>query len=583
LGAGHLRPRAALLAAMLVAACATATASAATPADLSQRAAAMADAISVDWSRSLSPSGLIVDPFSHEPEGGYGRTFLAYGMLRAEQRNPSLDLNGVIAHALQNPGAVAQAPFNLLALAEILLNARGALEPALTASLAQLVLSYPSYGSTSPTAPCARRVGCYDNLKLVNASALLGGIAALPGTTGTPRSTFASPSAATGQVRRLLAITVPRVASPSAELRVGKVRLAGATLSDPTRDPPAYLALSTMMLGRALELDVSPPASAVRAFQRAIVALLGLTAPDGNISYMGRGQGQVWTMATAAAGCALAMRLLPSQHFIDSRCEGLIDVELNALDARRSFGGVGIAVVPRLTWTRGVDNYVNRTDYNGLTVYALNLASDALTGLHDPGEQPIPGAETGETFSDPWGSGLATTDLAGVWFVVHERDTNSADSRWGFGLMAMERRTSSRWTSELADRPLGPEAQGPTLFLNGRDYEPVGGSVQVEPGRIVVRGGWGVGSRLLRPVTFSYQATKQGVELAVPVDRGDSLIVNEWILLRRPTTTSLVSPSHQVRRVARIPLGNDTSDDLDQVNYRIARPRAGLIRVAWIG
>jgi hypothetical protein len=105
LRSGHLRPRAALLAAWLVAAWTAGTANAATPAVLSQRAAAMADAISVDWSRSLNASGLIVDPFTGQPEGGYGRTFLAYGMLRAQQRDPAFDLSAVLAHALQNPGA----------------------------------------------------------------------------------------------------------------------------------------------------------------------------------------------------------------------------------------------------------------------------------------------------------------------------------------------------------------------------------------------------------------------------------------------------------------------------------------------
>jgi hypothetical protein len=568
---------------MLVAAWTAATANAATPSDLSGRAAAMADAISVDWSRSLNASGLIVDPFSHEPEGGYGRTFLAYGMLRAEQRDPDLDLNGVIAQALRNPGAVAQAPFNLLALAETLLSARPSLEPTLTSSVTQLILSYPPYGSSSPNAPCARRVGCYDNLKLVNATAVLASLSVLQNRPGPRGSAFASPLTSASEARRLLAATIPRVAAPDAELRVGDLRLIGGTLSDPTRDPPAYLALSAMLLGRALELTSPAPHPAVRAFQRAIVALLGLTAPDGDISYMGRGQGQVWTMATAAAGCALAMRLLPSQHFIDSRCEGLIDVELNALDARRTIGGVGIAVVPRPTWTRGVDAYVNRTDYNGLTVYALNLTADALNGLRDPGEQPIPSAESGETFSDPAGSGIATTDLNGVWFVVHERDTNSADSRWGFGLMAMDRLTRTGWVSELSDRPLGRGSQGPTLLVDGHSYEPVAQAIAVAPGRIVVKGGWGSGNRVVHRATFVYQETRQGAQLAVPVHPGDSLIVKEWMPPRRPSTVLLLASTRQLHRRASVELGDDSSDRLDQVSRTIEATRAGLVRVMWVG
>ncbi len=585
MGRSNLRPRAALLAAVLVAAATSAaatTAQAETPEELSQRAASLADAISVDWSHSLNQAGDIVDPITGQIEGGYGRTLLAYGMLRATERNPALNLIPIIARALPNSDDVTQAPFNLLGLSETLLSANSVLGPAATEAIQSAVLSDPPFGSSTPTAACYQRRDCYDNLKLVNATAVLATLAALPGHAGPPHSVFAAPASTASEVLRVLTRTVPGMEIPDGQLEVSSTQLNGAVLSDPTRDPPAYLALSAMMLGRALELTASPPTATLRAFQRAIVALLGLTAPNGDISYMGRGQGQVWTMASAAAACALAMRLLPSQRAITPRCEGLIDTELVALTIRRSLGGVGIATVPRLTWTRGVDPYANPTDYNGLCVYALDLTADALQGLPGPGEQSLPGAISGERFSDPDGSELATTSLHGLWFAIHRQNTDTADSRWGFGLMAMQRWQAGAWSSVLTDRPLGRGVQGPELILHGQHYEPIGQSVQVAPGRIVVHGGWGSAGRLVRSAGFVYQATPAGVVLSVPGEVGDSFVVREWVLPGQTGDLSMrASGTRQNVTRDALPLGDDSSNDLDVVSERISVARSKSILITW--
>lgn len=559
-------------------------ASAESPASLSRRASTLADSISVDWSHSLTATGAIVDPLTGYIEGGYGRTYLAYGMLRATQRNPRLQLLPVVSRALESSDGVDQAPFNLLGLAEGLMSAGGALGPSPTEVLAGSVLSAPSFGSPSRSAPCFRRAGCYDNLKLVEATAVLATLAALPGRTGPPGSTFAVPAAAASAARHLLSVTVPSMQVDGARLEVGAARLPAATLSDPTTDPPAYLALSAMMLGRALELSSQRPPSAVRAFQLAIVALLGLAAPDGDVSYMGRGQGQVWTMASAAAACALAMRVLPNQHLLASHCEGLVDTELGALAVRRSLGGIGIATVPRLSWTRGVDRYANQTDYDGLTVYALNVAADALAGLTDPGASPPPGGVSGERFVDAGGSSLATTDEEGLWFAVHRRSTSRSDSRWGFGLMAMERFQAGAWRSVLTDRPLGPGLQGPLLVVGKHEYAPRGRSIELKAGVIVIHGGWFEGNHLVRSATFRYEASSRGVLLRVPVERGDELIVREWTLPGMPGTLSALAPAgRQASSRLSLRLGNDSSDSLDQVGHRVRARGRGVMRFLWAG
>jgi hypothetical protein len=576
--------RLALSLAVSAAAACPSTAGAESPASLSRRAATLADSISVDWSHSLGPTGAIVDPLTGYIEGGYGRTFLAYGMLRATQRDPRLALLPVVARALESSRGVDQAPFNLLGLAEGLMHAGAGLGSSPTDIITGSVLSTPPFGSPSRSEPCFRRADCYDNLKLVQATAILATLAALPGRTGPAGSTFAAPAAAARAALRLLSVTVPSMQVDGARLELAAARLPGATLSDPTADPPAYLALSAMMLGRALELAKPRPPSALRAFERAVVALLGLTGPDGDVSYMGRGQGQVWTMASAAAACALAMRLLPRERLLDGHCEGLVDAELGALVLRHQLGGIGIATVPRLSWTRGVDRYANATDYDGLCVYALDVAADALSGLVDPGESPPPGGVSGERFMDSGGSGLATTDREGLWFAVHRRSTSRADSRWGFGLMAIERWRAGAWSSVLTDRPLGPGAQGPLLVVGKHEYVPRGSSIRVAAGVIRVRGGWYAGRRLVRRASFSYEASGRGVVLRVPVQRGDELIMREWTPPGEPATLSALAPLPE-RTGSRVSLrlGNDASDSLDQVGHIVRARREGVARFLWAG
>jgi hypothetical protein len=562
-----------------------ARARAATPDLLAQNAAGLADAISVEWSRSLNSSGDIVNPISHEIEGGYGRTMLAYGMLRANERNPKLNLLGIMQQAVRRSDDVTSAPFNLLGLSEILLHAAGHLQTSVTQELSRSILSdTPFAGRTA--SPCVNSAQCYYNKTLVHTTALLASLQAMPGQSGRGPTSLSSRATAAQDALELLSRTIPHVEIPDARLTVGPTRLVGAVLSDPTANPTAYLALSTMMLGRALQFYPGPPAPALLAFQRAVVAVLGLAAPDGDISYMGRGQGQVWTFATAAASCALAMRLLSGHASIVSRCEGLVATELSSLAARRELGGFGIATVPRVNWTHGegVDHYANPIDYNGLSVYALNVTADVLTGLPDPGALATPGAVSGSRFLDPLGSGLASTSLNGLWFAVHKQSTNVADSRWGFGLMAMERDGSDGWTSSLTPRPLGRTSQGPTLILHGRRYEPVGTSLHVSAGRIVVEGGWATGHAFVRAASFVYQGTPAGVVLRVRARKGDRLVIRDWALPGSASALSILRPTraHVVTR-SFASAGDDLSSRLIGFSHTVTVRRSGVLEMLWRG
>jgi hypothetical protein len=565
---------------------ASASARAASPAALAAQAASLADAISLDWSRSLDAHGSIVDPITGQAEGEYGATMLAAGMLRASARNPALGLGPLASQALFGSGHLVQSPFDLLGVSETLI-AGGPLTGLAAASLQEALSQYPRYGSADPNTPCYKRIGCYDNLKLVFATATLAALraSALGGPEPAVGTVLADPRRTEREAQHLLVTTVARVEIPDGTLRVGKTRLTeGAVLSDPSRDPTAYLALSTTMLGRAIELLGAPAPATMLAFRRAVVALLGLVAPDGDISYMGRGQEQVWTMASAAAACAMAMRLLPAEAAIASRCEGLVVTELGALAKRRASGTFGIPVVPRVTWQRGVDHYVNRIDYNGLCVYLLNVLSDTLSSLADPGEAPVPGAVEGEWFTDPGGTGVATTQHGGTWLAVHRAGSDPGDSRWGFGLLAIKALRGGTWRSAMAARPLGPARQGPILLSRGHRYLPAGLSIAVpRRGSIEVVGGWLDGRRLVRRATFLYRATPQGVTLSVPTRRGDQLLVSEWVLPGQPGQLSVLGRGATGETVSRrrLRLGNADSDTLEEIDHLARTRRGGTMQFIW--
>jgi hypothetical protein len=261
---GIFSPRAALLVAIVACAGLLAMtaldARAATPEQLAARATAMADAISVDWSRAVGPSGSIVDPLGRAGEGEYGQAMLAYGMLRAGARDPTLALGPLASRALLDSVRLESSPFAILGMAEALL-AGGQLASSTATALEKALGVHPSYGSRAVGTPCYRRIGCYSNLKLVYATATLAALHAIsPLRARVPvggRPT--SPARAAAEARRLIGSTVPRVEIPDGELRVGGATFTdGAVLSDPTRNPTAYLALSTAMLGRARSSWAAP-------------------------------------------------------------------------------------------------------------------------------------------------------------------------------------------------------------------------------------------------------------------------------------------------------------------------------------
>ncbi len=157
---------------------------------------------------------------------------------------------------------------------------------------------------------CYRRSDCFNNYKLVDAVLNLE-LARSGVHSDQPGTRLQDPAALRRRALGWLDSALPAVAPPTATVAIPGRRTEQATvLSDPGALPLAYHALCTAWAVRAVRLAGPQASPKLRlAARRALWGLVGLTAPDGEVSWSGRGQDQAWTLAAAlyagAAGSAL--------------------------------------------------------------------------------------------------------------------------------------------------------------------------------------------------------------------------------------------------------------------------------------
>ena len=217
--------------------------------------------------------------------------------------------------------------------------------------------------------PCQRRADCYNNLKLVDAVASLALVRT--GLVSPVRGTrLADPAATERATRAFLDARVAAAQRPDLRITGGGV---AAVLSDPSRNPLAYHALSTAILMRAVRLSGAPGARA--AARRALWALVGLADPRGTVAWMGRGQENTWTYAASVYAALAGAAEFASEPALASRLRRLAELSFAELLARQ--GPTGFAVVPgppRATLA-GADKSQNTVVCNGLTLVFLHLAA----------------------------------------------------------------------------------------------------------------------------------------------------------------------------------------------------------------
>ena len=511
--------RTALILALLASALLAAPARAQT--DLPVEIPRLLDEVTAAWVERQQADGRFVDSLIARPSGTYGMPMIGYAQVRAAERtgDPATREAGTLALGgslrYWQPNA-----FELWATATALRRA-GDLEAGLRGVLETEVAAFEELRAPPAAAGCVARRSCYSNLKLLDALTRLAA-----------SNTGVRDRRGLRAARRMVERRVPRVVDAgltSSSSTLGSLR--GSVLSDPVRNPLAYLAFSGWMMVRALDeigKDADPRAEAVT--RDVLDAMVALAAPDGDLTYLGRGQAQVWVPAVMVAAGVEGARRFGANPVRAQRYLGLAELGWERLQAYRTGGVLRLVPGERSDMT-GVDDSAGEVTYNGMALFALQHALDALEAGLPSVAQFAPPAVAGDMHTlDGVATGLAVVRRREVWFAVHERMTHPVDLRSDFGLLALKWRGREGWRDLLSPRPLTLDegdaryTAGPVLLRGGRVGYPHGKRLSISrAGVVTVRGEWRTESAevIRRGVIARYEPLYEGVTVVVPARRGD--------------------------------------------------------------
>jgi hypothetical protein len=559
-----------------------------TAASLSAEVAALLDSTALQWSGMVTATGVFQNPFPADVAVGHHSfvpPMLAYALHRAGQRTGDARLVNAAERVWPQAVDPAKASsFDMLgaAYAYRSLTLSGARR-------SQLAGYTAAYGIPLVGRRCLLRPHCWGNLKLVDALAVLAitgaGIRSVD-----PAARLGNPGLAHAAAVRIVNKRIGQVADHALLAKSGKLWLHGTVLSDPPADPLAYHTLSTFMLREAVAL-LGPAASrsARRARREMLDALSVLVSPDGDTSYLGRGQGQTWVPALAAAALAGGARdVAATQPVRAGRYLAGAQRALRRLAALHA-GPQGLQVVPGAlsrTSTAGIDAYAHTVAYNGLALFGLTQALDALAAIPALPIGRLP-ADGRLAVSDERASGMAVVGNGRVWLAVHKTPTDANDLRHDFGWLALKLRTPAGWIDLLAPRPqtkITPDSGGPALRYLGSWLKPSGFSLHAHGRTIIVNGAFRANNRIVRRAQFRWRLTRRGARLRVAgAHRGDRFRFLAFTPAGTggPTPRGLVAAAGRWRfdrrvRVRRIPgYHSGPVEFLDALEAQLIAPRSG--------
>ncbi|HEX2703867.1 MAG TPA: hypothetical protein VHM72_10600 [Solirubrobacteraceae bacterium] len=511
------------------------------PTALSQQVSALADSTAGEWSAHELARGGFDDPVVGPVVGDYGVSMIGEALVEAGVAGGSDTLvdDGLTAELSEITHA-DEGGFELLSLSDAYSYDESTLagNPAWKRARPRLARFLRRHGPPiSKQGLCYASAHCYTNLKLVSAVAELALLhTGLRGYRSD--ALLGNPAGVRDQTRAWLRMAVGHAGSGA--YRVGDSAFSGVgILSDPSENPLAYHVLSTLMLGRAmLALGARTPPALGEAFGRTAEALVGLLAPDGDDTYIGRGQAQVWSVAATIDALAIAAELTTDATW-RGRYLSAAAVALQRLQSLYPSSGWGFPLVPRFagdnlpTSYTGIDRYANTVEYDGLALWALD---DAATQLHNApaaAEGPLP-SESDGAFVDPSHTRFAAVTHGDLWFAVHAVNSNHGDARYGFGLVAAELDTVDGWRAALPQRPLTRNATlGGLAMLSGRaTLYPVGRSISASStGVVAIVGSWRDARRTVdRGMlwTFAPTASGNGVALSFAAKPGSAYALQVW-------------------------------------------------------
>ena len=388
---------------------------------------------------------------------------------------------------------------------------------------------------------CYRRPSCFNNYKL--ASAVMNLELTRSGVRSKTKGTrLYRPAATRRSTIAWLGGSLPRVAPATGVVAVpGQPAQRAAILSDPTPRPLAYHALCTAWAVRATALlGRSAPRGLRTLTRQALWGLLGVAAPNGELSWSGRGQDQIWTLGAALyAAAAGARQFANTDPVLAQRLRRLADIELRALGQRLDAGGA-LGVLPSGNRAlSGLDHYYSATGSTGLALLWLELARAELPAPGAP-RKALPSEVDRSTFSDAATTGLLTRRWGRTWMGLRMRRDHAFDPRQDFGLLRALRRRGGTWTEQRVARPralstsAGRSAQkvptgGPVLVRGSQRLTPRAWTFRPVARGVELVGEWRSAAGHRMPGRWRFTTSGDGVSLGTPCPRGDTVELTEWL------------------------------------------------------
>jgi hypothetical protein len=386
--------------------------------------------------------------------------------------------------------------------------------------------------------PCFQKAGCFNNYVL--AGQLLNLELAHSGLRATRAGARLANPRLVADTLRWFGRVLPRYAGAPSRVQVpGDGEHVGVALSDPSTYPLAYQALCAAELTRAVYLAGADAPRATRRLESKVLwDLVGMTAPNGEVSWWGRGQDIVWTTAASLyAAMQGSVLVRQSQPDLAARLRRLAQVDLAALRARLAPPGFRARPIAGVPGGAGIDTYYGPVGTTSLALVFLELAREVAPLLAGR-VAPLPSEQRGAWSADPRGAGVLDLRSGAVWLGVSARRVGG-DARTGWGLLRALRRTASgAWQALLPDRPLLPgyhpePAGGPLLIgrgggAGGDAIEPLTEHTNVDPSGIELRGTWGAGKHATGG-TWVWQPAAGGVRLTSTCPAGRRLRFVEWL------------------------------------------------------
>lgn len=477
---------------------------------LAERANNLVAKTSLSWLNHQQQDGRLIDPVLG-PVPSYGAPMIGQAMLETGVASKNKDLitagsNVLKAQTQTSNGKEYDFGFETFGLADSLIwmnqnqIAKADISPVQIAVNGFLKgrnneqIGAEKYGGIER---CLGDPTCWYNIKLVKAlsEVELQRANIIPGAFTAPDGK--NHATISANVSNLLAQAATNTSSLSTRQGAGFNFDNAGILSDPPKNPLAYNAFSSMLLGNIIESvgqDKAPTATK-EAFSRTTKAMVGLMAPNGDVAYIGRGQGQVWNVAAATDALAIAAHETPNPEWKGRYLNG-VSRALTRLETVYAPGEWGMPLVPRLAGSgpqnyEGLDSYANTVEYDGLALWALNNAKNVL-GQTDSAPLEQIGADADGTFIDPTSTRFATVKKGDRWWAIHGSTTHN-DARYDFGIVAAQRKTQAGWQPAIPYRPRTEQKTtgGPMIIDGKKTFVPVSRDISADAkGRVVVNGGW---------------------------------------------------------------------------------------------